>query len=81
MTRADGRLFRAWVQSTGRYATDSARRVGVALRAFAFGTACTLLCACGGGGGGGSDDSGVVAPPQKAELSWDNGNWDQQEWK
>jgi hypothetical protein len=53
----------------------------VVVRAIAIGAICALLCACGGGGSGASDGTEVVSPPQKAELSWDNGNWDQQEWK
>jgi hypothetical protein len=52
------------------------------LRILAIGATCSLLCACGGGGGGGgTDTSGTPPAPAAAELAWDNGNWDQQEWK
>lgn len=60
------------------------RRRGRALasRLLVIGAVCTFLCACGGGGGGGASDTHVATPPpQKTELAWDSGNWDQQEWQ
>jgi hypothetical protein len=52
-----------------------------AMRLLVIGAACALTSACGGGGGGASDGTPVTPPPAAAELAWDNGNWDQQEWK
>lgn len=50
------------------------------LRLLTIGAACLFLHACGGGGGG--SDAPVTPPPTtKADLAWDNGNWDQQEWQ
>ena len=81
MNRDDVRASRQGRRPGKRDDTQSMRRPAVAVRAIAVGTVCTVMCACGGGGGGASDDTGAVPPPQKTELSWDNGNWDQQEWK
>jgi hypothetical protein len=50
------------------------------MRVLALAAAILCTSACGGGGGG--SDTPVVKPPvQKADLAWDNGNWDQQEWQ
>jgi len=61
---------------------DGRHRPAAALRLFMIGVVSVFTCACGGGGSGGGPDAPVVtAPPPQAELAWDNGNWDQQEWK
>jgi hypothetical protein len=52
------------------------------LRRLTIGAACLFMCACGGGGGDGEGSTPVATPaPAPAELAWDNGNWDQKEWK
>jgi len=58
------------------------RRDGAAavLRMLTIGAACLLTCACGGGGSGSDAPVATPPPPAKAELAWDSGNWDQQEW-
>jgi hypothetical protein len=59
---------------------DRWRRPAAAKRLLAISTVCVLMSACGGGGGG-SDAPVVTPPPAPAELAWDDGNWDQKEWK
>ncbi len=59
---------------------DGLRGAASAMRVLALAAAILCTSACGGGGGG--SDTPVVKPPvQKADLAWDNGNWDQQEWQ
>jgi hypothetical protein len=67
-------------ESTRIRCADGLRGATTAMRVLALGAALLFTSACGGGGGG--SDTPVVKPPaQKAELAWDNGNWDQQEWQ
>jgi hypothetical protein len=61
-------------------AVNRGRGAGEAMRWLVIGAACALVSACGGGGGGASDGTAAAPPPAAAELAWDNGNWDQQEW-
>ena len=61
---------------------DRLRGSAAAKQLLTISTVCLLMSACGGGGGGGGSDAPVGAPPPTpAELAWDNGNWDQKEWK
>jgi len=77
-SRVDGRAL-DWTRARS---TDRTAGSAATLRILAIGAACSILCACGGGGGGGGSDASVTPPaPAPAELAWDNGNWDQQEWK
>jgi hypothetical protein len=63
--------------------TPGKRAHSTLARLVLIGAACAFTCACGGGGGsGGADDPPAVPPPaQKAELGWDDGNWDQKDWQ
>ncbi len=80
MTNTDARVD-ALDQALSR--VSSADRLGgstATIRTLVITSASLLMCACGGGGGG--NDAPVATPPPAAtELAWDNGNWDQQEWK
>ena len=75
-SRADGcALDWTRIRSTDRTSGSAAM-----LRILAVGTTYLFLCACSGGGGG-NDAPSTPPAPAPAELAWDNGNWDQQEWK
>jgi hypothetical protein len=59
----------------------ASRRASLA-RLLLISAVCAFTCACGGGGSGGAAEPPVVAPPApKAELGWDDGNWDQKDWQ
>lgn len=79
MSKADPRAVRLDRRAMRTRAVDRGRGARAPIRLLVIGAACALLSACGGGGGGASD--GPAATPPPAELAWDNGNWDQQEWK
>jgi hypothetical protein len=82
MTKANSRALPHERQPTRFCSADGRHGPAAALRIFMIGVVCVFTCACGGGGSGGGSDAPVVTPPpQQAELAWDNGNWDQQEWK
>lgn len=77
-SRVDGCAL-DWIRARS---TDRTGGSASTLRILAIGATCLFLCACGGGGGGGGSDAPVTPPaPAPTELAWDNGNWDQQEWK
>lgn len=80
MTNSHARVD-ALAQALSR--VPSAARLGssvATIRLLVITGACLLMSACGGGGGG-SDAPVATPPPTATELAWDNGNWDQQEWK
>jgi hypothetical protein len=81
MSQANPRAVRLDRKAMRPRAVDRGCGTREATRVLVIGAACALMSACGGGGGGASDGPPVTPPPAAADLTWDNGNWDQQEWK
>lgn len=80
MTHSDTRVLARQPDLLRVRCSGRSSRSAVAMRLLAITSACVLVGACGGGAGG-NDAPAVTPPPAAAELTWDNGNWDQQEWK
>jgi hypothetical protein len=82
MINTRSRVDRRALDWTQTRSTDRTGGSAATLRILAIGATCVFLGACGGGGGGGGSDAPVTPPPTaKADLAWDTGNWDQQEWQ
>lgn len=82
MTNTDTRVVALAQALSPVQSADRLDGLAGVIRLLAITSTCLLMGACGGGGGGGGSDTPVATPPPApAELAWDNGNWDQQEWK